>query len=359
MMGRLYSLARPVLFTIDAEKAHGLAISFLKYSSFKSPVVSETPRLKTALWSKSFPNPLGLAAGFDKNAEVIAPILSLGFGFTEVGTVTPKPQEGNPKPRIFRSPKNHAVINRMGFPNQGLEAFQANLTRYLEKKPRPNGLVGINIGMNKDTQNPLRDYTVLLRALAPMADYLTINISSPNTPGLRDHQKPEAFRKLIGTLQEELSKVCGNHPPPLLVKLAPDLTAEEQRDLAKAALDMDLDGLILANTTLARPDTLPKKFADQKGGLSGKPVFEKSNKVLRNFYKLTEGKIPLIGVGGIETAEDAYAKLRSGASLIQLYSGMIYQGPMIAKDILEGLDRLLERDGYDHVQDVTGADVPL
>lgn len=350
---------------MDAERAHGLALCMMK-SRFASRFLSGTrghdtqtdeteSRLRVSLWGKVFPNPLGLAAGFDKNAEAITPILSMGFGFTEVGTVTPRAQKGNPRPRIFRDPANHAVINRMGFPNKGLRDFQENLTRFLEQKPRANGLVGLNIGMNKDSEQPARDYAILVRALAPMADYLTVNISSPNTPGLRNFQEPENFKALIGKILDVLHKVCPNHPPPLLVKLAPDLSIAEQEGLARIALEMKLDGLILTNTTLDRPRYLDPEFSLEKGGLSGQPLTSKSNDVIRNFYQMTGGAIPIIGAGGIETADQAYDKIRNGASLVQLYTGLIYQGPSIARDIISGLSQRLERDGLTSIQDAIGA----
>ena len=353
----LYPFIKPLLFCLDAERAHDLTITAMRKNLVPRMNIPDTPTLKVPLWNKMFPNPLGLAAGFDKNAAVIGPVLGLGFGFTEVGTVTPRAQSGNPKPRVFRAPRNHAVINRMGFPNQGLRVFQENLTHFLEQKPRPPGLVGLNIGMNKDTKNPEKDYAILIRALAPMADYLTINISSPNTPGLRNFQKPENFKKLIGAILEERARTCGAHPPPVLVKLAPDLKQDEQKDLARLALEMQLDGLILSNTTLARPETLPQKFAQEKGGLSGTPLRERADRVLKNFYRLTDGRIPLIGVGGIETADHAYQKIKNGATLVQLYTGLIYQGPSIAQDILAGLQTRLERDGYKNITEAIGTNV--
>ena len=359
----LYSLAQFFLFRLDAETAHNLTIRVMQSRFFPRLDVPESPVLRLRLWHKSFPNPIGLAAGFDKNAQVITPALGLGFGFTEVGTVTPRPQDGNPKPRVFRSPKHHAVINRMGFPNAGLHVFQENLTRFLEQKPRPSGLVGLNIGLNKasigDARKSVRDYTILIRALAPMADYLSVNISSPNTPGLRDFQKPDAFKALVTKLQAELKKTCGDHPPPLLVKLAPDLQDRECEELASVALELNLDGLILTNTTLSRPDHLPRRFAGKQGGLSGKPLFKPSTETLKTFYRLTAGKIPLIGVGGVESADDAYAKIRAGASLVQLYTGMVYQGPEIARNIVTGLESKLKHDGFNHISEAIGIDAGI
>ena len=360
----LNSIVQFCLFRLDAEFAHNLTIQALRKGFGPSYPSSDDPALKVRLWDKTFPNPVGLAAGFDKNAQVIAPILNLGFGFTEVGTVTPRPQQGNPKPRVFRATGQHAVINRMGFPNLGLKNFQENLTEFLEQKPRPSGLVGLNIGVNKenmakDFNAATRDYMILLRALAPMADYLVVNISSPNTAGLRNFQSASQFRKLMDLLKTERDKTCGQHPPPLLVKLAPDLSDADIQELAKTALDINIDGLILTNTTLSRPQwqkqkPFNEKFKMQKGGLSGKPLFKKSNSVIKSFYQHTKGQIPIIGAGGIETGQDAFEKILSGASLIQLYTGLVYQGPSVANHICSDLSRLLKDNGYKNIQDAVG-----
>lgn len=354
-----YKTLRPLLFTLPAETAHNLAIKALKAGLMPAPKQGQEhdPRLKTPLWHLNFPTPVGLAAGFDKNAEVIAPLLKMGFGFVECGTVTPKPQIGNPKPRVFRNPANRAVINRMGFPGKGVKEFKTNLTAFLNEKPRPEGIIGLNIGMNKDQSEPAEDYKLLIQQIGAMADYITINISSPNTPGLRDLQKKEHFLALTQSVLEARQKYCGEATqPPVLVKLAPDLTAQQQQELASASLESGIDGLILTNTTLARPDFLPSKFADEKGGLSGAPLKEKSTEVIRNFYAETKGKLPIIGVGGIENAQDAYNKIKAGASLIQLYSALIYQGPELAHEINSGLIQLLTKDGYANIREAIGAD---
>lgn len=337
----LYSLARPFLFKLDAEQAHGMTIRALKMGLVPScpTLKADYSELKTELWGRNFPNPVGMAAGFDKNAEVIGPLFNLGFGFVEVGTVTPKPQEGNPRPRIFRDPKNGAVINRMGFPNKGLKVFKDNISEFLSQKPRPQGVIGINIGMNKDQDDPVKDYTVLIHHLGPLADYLVINISSPNTPGLRDLQQKENLAPFLDKLVEVRKKACRIDPPPLLLKLAPDLTKEQQEEIAEVVLNSGIDGLILTNTTLDRPDYLSSGFKDEKGGLSGTPVKEKSTEIVKNFAALTKGKLPIIGVGGISSAQDAQEKLDAGASLVQLYSGLVYEGPYLPKIICEGLTR--------------------
>ncbi len=304
----IYPLARPFFFMMDGETAHTATLLSLKSGLYPRPPKLNEPALETHLFGLKFPSPVGLAAGFDKNAEVINAAFSLGFGFVEAGTVTPKPQDGNPKPRIFRDPDNQAVINRMGFPNQGMHAFKDNLTHFLEHKKRPQGALGINIGMNKDQTDPAKDYCTLIKMLGPMADYITINISSPNTPGLRDLQKKEPLLDLLVRVNEARTKHCGIHPPPILLKLAPDLDDNQQQELAEAVLTAPIEGLILTNTTLDRPDYLPADFKEQKGGLSGAPLTDKSTRIIKNFYQLTNGKIPIVGAGGIMTGEDAYKK---------------------------------------------------
>jgi len=353
-MAHYYKILRPLFFRLDAEKAHNLTLKMLKTGLAPQVAPVEDPALKTALWGRSFPNPLGLAAGFDKNAEVIGPMLRLGFGFVEAGTVTPKPQHGNPKPRVFREPGHEAVINRMGFPNGGINQFKDNLQKFLDRKPRPAGIVGLNIGMNKSQTEPAKDYCLLVQQLAPLADYLTINISSPNTPGLRDLQKPEYLRDLLTQVIEERGKACRTAPPPLLLKLAPDLDEKQSEAIAQVVMEAGVDGLILANTTLDRPDYLSLEFASEKGGLSGKPVKDKSTSLISRFYKLTEGKLPIIGLGGISSGEDAYEKIKAGASLIQIYTTLVFNGPDVVKVINTDILKLLKRDGFSHVSQAVG-----
>lgn len=349
-----YSVARPLLFKIEPEKAHNMTLRMMKSGLVPSCKPVNDPALEQTLWGLKFPNPVGLSAGFDKNAEVVGPAFKLGFGFVEAGTVTPKPQHGNPKPRVFRCPEHEAVINRMGFPNGGMNLFKANLASFLSGKNRPAGVVGINIGMNKNQSEPAKDYGVLIKMLGPMADYLTINISSPNTPGLRDLQKRQPLLELLGTVKEERKKACGDHAPPVLVKLAPDLDDAQQQELAETLVEAKIEGVILSNTTLDRPDYLPENFRAQQGGLSGVPVRKKSTDVIRNFYKLTDGKLPIIGVGGISSGKDAYEKIKAGASLVQLYTGLIYEGPKIANSINKELLSLLKNDGYTHISEALG-----
>ena len=347
-----FKVVKPFFHALDPETAHGLGIKAMKNGMHPAFPAHDDPRLKVSLWGKSFANPVGLAAGFDKNAEVISPMLSMGFGFVEVGTVTPKPQAGNPRPRVFRDTTNNAVINRMGFPNKGYETFRHNIESFLEKPDRPKGLIGINIGMNKDQTEPAKDYCFLMERLAPYGDYFTINISSPNTPGLRNLQKREHLVDLITNVKAVRDQ--SDNKPPLLVKLAPDLPPEEQEEIAAAALESGIDGLILTNTTLERPAFLPSSFAKETGGLSGKPLTSKSTDVIRNFYRLTKGRIPIIGIGGISDGHDAYEKIKAGASLVQLYSALVFEGPELAGKINQQLLLLIEKEGLQSITDAVG-----
>ncbi len=352
---KLFSLIKPILHAFDPETAHQMTISALKHGLYPRLTPVNDPRLYTKLWHLKFKNPIGLAAGFDKNAEAIAPILNMGFGFTEIGTVTPKPQMGNPRPRIFRDVTNEAVINRMGFPNKGVGIFRQNIQKFVKSKKRTPGVVGLNIGMNKDQTKPANDYIFLIKHLGHLAHYFTVNISSPNTPGLRDLQSRENLMPLIAYIQEARETYCeSENLPPILVKLAPDLNEEQQQELADVAIDSGIDGLILTNTTLDRPDSLPEAFSAEKGGLSGQPVKDKSTEVIKNFYVLTQGKIPIIGVGGVSSGADAYEKIKAGASLVQLYSALIFQGPELVNDINHDLLTLLEEDGFDHISQAIG-----
>lgn len=350
-----YKCIKKALFCIDAEKAHNLTLKAMKSGlSPKAPQFIDKSLTQT-LWGLDFPNPVGLAAGFDKNAEVITAALKMGFGFVEAGTVTPKPQEGNPKPRVFRSPSNNAVINRMGFPNAGYSAFKENAANQL--KSNNIGVIGINIGMNKDQTEPEKDYRLLICELGPMADYLTINVSSPNTPGLRDLQSKENLLKLSEEVLEEREKSCGDKRPPILIKLAPDLNEDQQEEIATAIMQTEIDGLILTNTTLDRPENLNDiEFSQQAGGLSGQPLTGKSTNVIRNFYQLLDGSIPIIGAGGIASGEQAYEKIKAGASLIQIYSGMIYEGPSLIPSINKRIVQLLKEDGLNNISDAIGID---
>ncbi|MGB4057791.1 MAG: quinone-dependent dihydroorotate dehydrogenase [Alphaproteobacteria bacterium] len=353
-MTDLYRLLRPMIFKLDPERAHRATLRAMKSGLIPPCTPVNNPALEVKLWGLHFPNPIGLSAGFDKSAEVISPALGMGFGFVEAGTVTPKPQTGNPAPRVFRDPQTESVINRMGFPNDGADIFKNNLENFLGSKQRPPGVVGINIGMNKDQTTPAKDYTALINRLGPMADYITINISSPNTPGLRDLQKREPLLELLGAVLAERKRACGDHPPPLLLKLAPDLDDAQQEELAKTVLESGIDGLILTNTTLARPEALPAAFAAEKGGLSGRLLRHKSTAVIGKFYKLTNGKLPIIGVGGISSGADAYEKIKAGATLVQLYTALVFKGPAVANSINNELLTLLKKDGFTSVTQAVG-----
>ncbi len=357
-MLNLYKRVRPAIFKIDPETTHKLTIKALKTGLIRPCSVVKSPALEQDIFNLKFLNPVGISAGFDKNAEAIAPALKVGFGCTEVGTVTPKPQSGNPRPRIFRDVESGSVINRMGFPNGGLRVFKPNIEKFMANPDRPQGVVGINIGMNKEQLNPAEDYCALIRELAPLADYMTVNISSPNTPGLRDLQQKDILLDLISKMMATRQEVCGDissgKAPAFLIKLAPDLNEQQQEEIADTLMQSGVDGVILSNTTLDRPDYLPADFNAEKGGLSGAPVRDKSTAIIHNFYKLTKGELPIIGVGGISNAEHAYEKIKSGASLVQLYTGMVYEGPEIANNINKGLIKLLEQDGLSSISDAIG-----
>jgi dihydroorotate dehydrogenase len=354
-----YRLASPLLRLLEPERAHRLAINALRSGLLRGDGDGEidAPSLRQSLFGRAFPNPIGLAAGFDKNGEVFAPALKLGFGFVELGSVTPLPQPGNPRPRLFRIPRDRAVINRMGFNNDGLEAVGARLQR----RDRGTGIVGANLGKNKTTEDAAADYEIGVRRLAPLADYLVINVSSPNTPGLRALQGKAPLAALIDRSLKARAAVMSingmpQNAPPLLLKIAPDLTEEDKADIAAVALESGLDGLIVSNTTIARPPTLDPTYAKEAGGLSGAPLFEPSTAVLRDMYRLTGGKLPIIGVGGIGNAEQAYAKIRAGASLVQLYSALVFEGPALIGRIKRGLVDLLQRDGFSSIVQAIGAD---
>jgi len=348
----LYKLIRPLLRALPAEAAHRLTLAVLAgglgglAAGHADP---DPPSLKQTLWGREFPNPVGIAAGFDKDAQVPDALLRLGFGFAETGTVTPRPQPGNPKPRIFRLYEDDAVINRMGFNSRGLESTLARL------RVRPRiGVVGVNLGKNRDSADAAADYLEGVRRVGRLADYFVINVSSPNTPGLRDLQRrdilDDLLRQLVAARDEAAPGV------PLLVKIAPDLSEEERTDIAVLAGPSGIDGVVIANTTVARLPTLRSPIASEQGGLSGKPLFAPSTALLSDIYRLTGGKLPLIGVGGIASAEEAYAKIRAGASLVQLYTALVFQGPALIGRIKSGLAELLRRDGFASISQAVGAD---
>ena len=354
MSKMLFTLAKPILHRMDPEDAHKLTLKSLQTGFMPRAAIPNDARLTVKLWGRTFENLLGLAAGFDKNADVVAPMLNMGFGFVEMGTVTLKPQDGNPRPRVFRNVEHQAVINRMGFPNGGLDVFRHNIEKFLENPKRPRGVIGINIGMNKGQEDPASDYCLLVRALGGYADYLTVNISSPNTAGLRNLQSRENLLPLLSRIMDERAKSCAANNPPILVKLAPDLDEAQLKEVATSLMESGVDGVILTNTTLSRPDVLPDDFKKEMGGLSGKPLTQKSTDIIAKFYALTGGKLPIIGAGGVSSAQDAYDKIKAGASLVQLYSALVFHGPSLIPDILNGLIKLLEKDDYSHISKATG-----
>jgi len=355
-----FDLARAVLRRLDPETAHGLTLRALRWGLGPASAGPADPVLAIRLWQRDFSNPLGLAAGFDKNALAIGPMLRLGFGFVEIGSITPAPQPGNAKPRVFRLTEDAAVINRLGFPSQGLAAAKARIGRWrIEAAPgkgRPAGLLGVNLGTNRDSADPAAGYAEGARALAPFADYLAINVSSPNTPGLRALQGRDELARIVERVRAAIADAPRAQRPPLLVKIAPDLNAAQMTEIAAAALDLELDGLIVGNTTVARPDSLTGRHRGEAGGLSGRPLFAPSTRVLGEIYRLTRGRVPLIGVGGIGGAAEAYAKIRAGASLVQLYTALVYQGPGLIAEINAGLAEMLRRDGFSRISEAIGAD---
>ena len=343
-----FSLARPLLHRMDAETAHGLTIALLK-TGLAAQTVPSAPALHQTIAGLDFPNPVGLAAGFDKNAEVPDAMLGLGFGFVEVGTVTPRPQAGNPRPRLFRLTEDEAVINRMGFNNDG----HGPALQRLEARKARGGLVGVNLGANKDADDRMADYVAGIAAFAHVASFFTINISSPNTPGLRGLQSREELQELLDRLNAARAKLA--RPVPMFLKVAPDLRNDEMEDIVLCCAKGAVDALIVSNTTLARPP-LRSKQAKEQGGLSGKPLFAMSTSRLANFFLMSEGKIPLIGVGGIHDADTAWTKIRAGASLIELYSALVYGGPQLVAGILSGLQQRLKIHRLAKLSDAVGAD---
>lgn len=354
-MPDFYSISKPLLWCIDPERAHGVALSGLRAApTWILPNPGSDEGLETILWDRHFANPIGLAAGFDKHAEALPALFRVGFGTVEVGGVTLRPQAGNPKPRLFRLAADEAVINRMGLNSVGADQVAANLARY--RADEFAGPVAINLGLNKGATDPPADYGALARKLAPYADILTINVSSPNTPGLRALQNPDALKAIITTVRRVVSQETPSRAPVVLVKIAPDLEAQDIEDICALALTEKLDGLVVSNTTVARPESLVSTARDEVGGLSGRPLFEPSTSLLRDVYAKTSGAIPLVGVGGISSGADAYAKIRAGASLVQLYSALVFKGPALISKIKSDLRAYLSSDGFATVAAAVGAD---
>ncbi|MBI1181451.1 MAG: quinone-dependent dihydroorotate dehydrogenase [Alphaproteobacteria bacterium] len=356
-MPDLYAMGRRFMMRLEPEQAHRLTLKLLK-----SPAAlllggcADPPELETTFMGIRLPNPVGLAAGFDKNAEVPDAMLRVGFGFVEVGTVTPRPQQGNPPPRVFRLMEDEAVINRIGFANDGADVVTRRLSeRRAASRP---GKIGINIGANRDSEDRIEDYVNGLKRFSGLGDYYTINISSPNTPGLRGLQSRDQLKLLLDRLlavREQMSRV---RRPPLLIKLAPDLTDAECEDVAALALQHEVDGLIVGNTTISRPEGVASPLRDETGGLSGRPLKSLALRNLRLMYALTGGRVPLVGVGGIASGEDAYERIRAGASVVQLYTALVFEGPGLVVRIKQDLAALLRRDGFASVAQAVGADAP-
>jgi dihydroorotate dehydrogenase len=348
----MYSLARPFLFSFDAERAHGLGLSSLEaaYRTGLSGLLANRPQpLPTKTLGLTFPNPVGLAAGLDKNGAHVDALLALGFGFVEVGTVTPRPQPGNPKPRMFRLPAHQAIINRLGFNNEGVDALVRNVSR----AKRRGGLLGINIGKNKDTPNESaeQDYLFCLERVYPLADYITVNISSPNTAGLRELQEEQALRRLVATLREAQERLAAQHGRrvPMLVKVAPDLSDDDIDAAGRVLADLQVDGVVATNTTVSRLAVQDDPLARESGGLSGAPLMDKSTAVLRMLRTRLPESIPLVGVGGILSGADAAKKMAAGASLVQVYTGLIYRGPALIAESVEAMRRRKEAPSRGHL----------
>jgi dihydroorotate dehydrogenase len=342
----VYSLLRSLLFRLDAERAHRATIAALKLLPKRRPPAF-AGSLTTSIAGIGFPSPVGLAAGFDKDAEVAGAMLGLGFGFVEVGTLTPLQQAGNPKPRLFRLAEDRAIINRLGFNNRG----QADALERLAKRDRARGVVGVNIGANKDSLDRIADYVAGVRLMSPVADYLTINISSPNTPGLRQLQDEGALRTLLSAVSE--ARTVG--APPIFLKVAPDLGEGEPDQIVRVAMQHNVDAIVVANTTVSRP-SLHSRHAGEAGGLSGEPLRPLALEALRRFRSASGGAIPLIAAGGIGSADDAWQRIRAGASLVQLYSAMIFEGPGIARRIASGLAQKVAEEGMTSIADAVGID---
>ncbi|WIM13852.1 quinone-dependent dihydroorotate dehydrogenase [Enhydrobacter sp.] len=343
-----YALADLFLSRLDPETAHGLAIRALKSGWVPRDRRPDPPSLAVEIWGRHLPNPIGLAAGFDKNAEVPDAALAMGFGLVEVGSVTPRPQPGNPRPRLFRLREDRGVINRMGFPGEGLEAAFSRLSRRSR-----SGFVGANVGANKDSADRTADYVTCSKALAPYADYLVCNVSSPNTPGLRNLQGRSQLADLLKRVKEAIADAT----VPLVVKIAPDATDDDLDDIVAVCRELRLDGLIVGNTTLSRPPSLVSTNRGEAGGLSGLPLAALSTDVLRRTAQRVEGQFPLIGCGGVDSGSAAYAKIRAGASLVQLYSALVFEGPTLVRRIKDELAALLARDGFSSVSQAVGADL--
>ncbi|XP_071175973.1 dihydroorotate dehydrogenase (quinone), mitochondrial-like isoform X2 [Mytilus edulis] len=347
----------PFFHLFDAETSHKMAVKAAKYKLVPKSKITPHPVLASKVFDRDFPSPVGLAAGFDKDGEAVDGMLKMGFSFVEIGSVTPNPQPGNEKPRVFRLKEDRAVINRYGFNSEGHDKVYNRLkVREVEPPVVVPGIMGVNLGKNKTSSYPVEDYVQGVRKFGKVADYLVINISSPNTPGLRAMQGKDMLDTLLEKVLSERDHIRGRKPP-LLVKIAPDLTDQDKKDIAEVVLNRkeSLGGLIISNTTVSRPDSLKSPYKDEVGGLSGEPLKDLSTKTISDMYRLTEGKVAIIGVGGIGSGEDAYDKIKEGASLVQLYTALIYQGPPVIGKINRELSELLIKDGYKSITEAVGA----
>ena len=351
----MFDIPIKILKFLPPELAHSFSIKALKYFNLKYDNIND-PILSQHILGLDFPNPIGLAAGFDKNAEVISSMFSLGFGFIEVGTITPLPQNGNPKPRVFRLEEDKGIINSLGFNNKGILKAKKNLIKF-KSSSNKNRIVGVNLGINKNSTDSINDYLFGIESFCNLANYITINISSPNTVGLRDLQLRGKIENLIKQVVLKREKIDSLTKIPIFIKISPDLNDDQLRDLALISLANNIDGLIITNTTINRPNNLLSKNKNFKGGLSGKPLFQASNKILKKMYNLTNGQIILIGVGGISSGSDCYEKIKSGASLIQLYSALTFSGPSLISKIKKELVDLIKTDGYKNISDLIGKSV--
>uniref|UniRef100_UPI0037E9237D dihydroorotate dehydrogenase (quinone), mitochondrial n=1 Tax=Semicossyphus pulcher TaxID=241346 RepID=UPI0037E9237D len=344
---------------VGAETAHVLAVKIIGLGLVPLNRYQDPASLEVNVLGLKFKNPIGIAAGFDKHGEAVDGLYKVGFGFVEVGTITPKPQEGNPKPRVFRLTADHAVINRYGFNSCGLADAQQRLTARVDTQQQHSkaGLpLGINLGKNKLSQDAGADYLKGVRVLGPLADYLVVNVSSPNTPGLRDLQGKAELRQLLHTVLKERDALQGVCKPPVLVKIAPDLTAQDKQDIADVVAELGVDGLMVTNTTVSRPETLQDPNKCEVGGLSGQPLKDLSTSTVREMYNLTKGKVPIVGIGGVASGQDAMDKIRAGASLVQLYTALTFQGPPVVTKIKRELEQLLKEQGFSSVSEAVGAD---
>jgi dihydroorotate dehydrogenase len=352
MIGFIDSLTRPFMRALDPERAHRLAINGLKVMPLPR-AGTDDPRLAVQAFGLAFPNPVGLAPGFDKHGEVADSVLRLGFGFVEIGTVTPRPQEGNPRPRVFRLEPDEAVINRLGFNSEGQEAVLGRLSG----RGEGGGIVGVNIGANRDSIDRVADYVVLVQTFAPVASYFTVNISSPNTPGLRDLQQARVLDDLLARVLDMRDRAAGRRSVPVLLKIAPDLTLADLDDVVGTARSRRIDGMIVSNTTVMRPPSLrAREQAMEQGGLSGRPLFRLATRMLAETFVRVEGQFPLIGSGGTDSGAAAFAKIKAGASLIQLYSGLVFRGLRLVADIKTDLVNFVRLGRHDSLADAVGLD---